>query len=250
MKHSSGFFSRPFHFHAVALALGLLVVAIPGGARAELGDSNLVKEDGAVYVEELLDRPLTVQVVKAAAVYSNLTAERWLGNLLPGRKAELLAISEKAYRIRGRAKQGQVAGWVAKSAIEGIDADTEKKLVLFYERQLLVQDLIAKNQVALGMTVAEVEASLGKPDARNSKVDKDGRKDVLEYITYQRVPQTSYVRDRFGQLIPTTIYIKVPTGKVSLSFENELVASIEESEGAEIAGGGNVRIVPPPILIF
>ncbi len=250
MKHSSGLFSRPFHFYAVTLGLALLAGTIPDWSRAELGDSKLIKEDGAVYVEELLDRPLTVQVVKPTAVYSNLTAERWLGNLLPGRKAELLAISEKAYRVRGQAKQGQVAGWVSKSAIEGIDADTEKKLVLFYERQLLVQDLIANNQVALGMTVPEVQASLGKPDARNSMVDKEGRKDVLEYISYERVPQTSYARDRFGQLIQTTVYIKVPTGKVSLSFENELVASIEESEGAELAGGGNVRIVPPPILIY
>lgn len=250
MKHSSGLFSRPFHFYAVTLGLVLLAGAVPGGVRAQLGDSKLIKEDGAVYIEELFDRPWSVQVVKPAAVYSNLTAERWLGNLLPGRSAELLAISEKAYRVRGRAKQGQVAGWVSKSAIEGIDADMEKKLVKFYQRQLLVQDLIANNQVALGMTVAEVEASLGQPDARNSKVDTEGRKDVLEYITYQRVPQTSYVRDRFGQLLQTTTYIKVETGRVSLSFENELVASIEESEGADLVEGGKVRIVPPPILIY
>ena len=37
-----------------------------------------------------------------------------------------------------------------------------------------------QQQVALGMTVEEVIESLGDPDKRNTKVDKDGRNDTLE----------------------------------------------------------------------
>lgn len=234
-------------------ALGALTVLLCAGvANAGLEKSKLVKEDGAIYLEEFLDEPIKIKITQVAAVYSNLTAKRWLGNLIAGREAELLAVSERAYRVRGRAKQGQVAGWISKSAVEGVDKEMEESLVKLHQRQILVDDLIAKNQVALGMTMAEVEASLGKPDARSAKVDKDGQQAVLDYITYERVPQTSLTYDRFGRAFQSTTYIKVPTGKVSLSFKDDLVASIEESEGSQLAaqgGGAGIRIVPPPIFI-
>jgi hypothetical protein len=235
-----------------AVAVALSVLFSGGQASAGLEKSKLVKEDGAIYLEEFLDQPIKVKITQVAAVYSNLTAERWLGNLIAGREAELLAVSEKAYRVRGRAQQGQVAGWIAKSAVEGVDKKMEENLVKLHQRQVLVDDLIAKHQVALGMTLAEVEASLGKPDARRAKVDKDGHQAVFDYITYERVPQTTVSYDQFGRAFQSVTYIKVPTGKVSLSFKNELVASIEESEGSELAaqgGGAGIRIVPPPILI-
>ena len=232
--------------------LGLALLSVCASAWADLERSRLVKEDGAIYLEDFLDQPIAVKVTQAAAVYANLDGKRWLGNLLAGREAELLAISERAYRVRGRAQQGQVAGWISKAAVEGVDQSMEESLTKLHQRQVLVDDLIAKKQVALGMTVAEVEASLGKPDARETKIDKGGRKDVLDYITYERVPQTTVTYDQFGRPFQTVTYLKVPTGKVSLSFENELVASIEESEGSQfnVQGGGGVKIVPPPILIF
>ena len=233
----------------MAVSAALLSTTV---ANADLEKSKLVREDGAIYLEDFLDQPIKIKITQVAAVYSNLTAERWLGNLIAGREAELLAVSERAYRIRGRAQQGQVAGWITKSAVEGVDKKMEENLAKLHQRQILVDDLIAKHQVALGMTQAEVELSLGKPDARSAKVDKDGHQAVFEYITYERVPQTTVSYDQFGRAYQSLTYIKVPTGKVSLSFKDELVASIEESEGSELAaaqGGGGVRIVPPPILI-
>lgn len=245
------FFQRRMWVAALTVMAVSVALLSAGVANAGLEKSNLVKEDGAIYLEDFLDQPIKVKITQVAAVYSNLTAERWLGNLIAGREAELLAVSEKAYRIRGRAQQGQVAGWISKSAVEGVDKKMEENLVKLHQRQILVDDLIAKHQVALGMTLAEVQASLGKPDARSAKVDKDGHQAVFDYITYERVPQTTVSYDQFGRAFQSVTYIKVPTGKVSLSFKDELVASIEESEGSQLAAaqGGGVRIVPPPILI-
>lgn len=251
--HPRRFFpNRRMWLAALASLAASFVLAAAGPVHAGLEKSKLTKEEGAIYLEDFLDQPIKVKITQVAAVYSNLTAERWLGNLIAGREAELLAVSEKAYRVRGRAQQGQVAGWISKSAVEGIDKKMEENLVKLHQRQVLVDDLIAKHQVALGMTMAEVAASLGKPDASSAKVDKDGQQAVFDYITYERVPQTSISYDQFGRAFQSTTYIKVPTGKVSLSFKDELVASIEESEGSELAvqgGGAGVRIVPPPILI-
>lgn len=215
---------------------------------AQLEKSDLPQEEGGIYLEGLLDKPIQLQVTKPAPVYSTLKGDRWLGNLVPGHPATLLAVSDRAYRVRARARQGQVAGWVSPKALKGIDAKMVKNLKKLAERELLVRDLIEKKQIAMGMTMDEVEQALGRPDNRSSKVDKEGRSDKLEYITYERVPQTVTRPDRFGRLYRSTVYVKVPVGKLTIAFEDELVSSIEEAEGDNVPGP--IKVVPPPIVLF
>ncbi|MCB1235158.1 MAG: hypothetical protein KDM91_08815 [Verrucomicrobiae bacterium] len=248
---------------AIAAALVALGFAHCGTAHAQLGpkvvpirkskadreESSLIKEDGAVYLEGLVKKTVKVKISKIAPVYANLTGERWLGNLVADQEAELLAIGEKAYRVRARAQQGTVVGWVGIHAVEGVSDELKRNLTKLHERHLLVRDLIDQQQVALGMTIEEVMESLGRPDKRNSKVDKEGRSDVLEYITYERVPQTTTALDRFGRPYQSVTYLKVETGRVSIAFEKEIVSSIEESEGSDFNQGA-VKIVPPPIVLF
>ncbi len=218
-------------------------------SKADRQGSSLVQEDGAVYLEGLVKKEIKVRVTQAAPIYSTLQADRWLGNLFANQEVTLLAISEKAYRVRGQAKQGQVAGWVGRAMVEGLDEKTEQNLTKLHERQVLVNDLIDKRQVALGMTQEEVRESLGEPSKTNVKVDKDGQTGSFEYITYDRVPQTQTAFDQFGRPYQAVTYLEVETGKVSIGFEKGIVSSIEESEGADLQAGG-VRIVPPPIIVF
>ena len=161
----------------------------------------------------------------------------------------MLAISERAYRVRGKAKQGQVAGWVGKAMIDGITPEMEANLAKLHERHVLVSDLIAQRQVALGMTQDEVMESLGAPSKRNAKVDKEGQTAEFEYITYDRVPQTTAAFDQFGRPFQTVTYLEVETGKVTIGFEKGLVSAIEESEGVNLQNAA-IRVVPAPILLF
>ncbi len=218
-------------------------------SKADREESSLIREDGAVYLEGLVKKEVKVRVTQAAPIYTTLGADRWLGNLFADQEVTLLAISEKAYKVRGRAKQGQVAGWVGKAMVEGLDDEFEENLAKLHERQVLVGELIDEQQVAMGMTQEEVMASLGEPTKRNAKVDKGGHTASFEYITYDRIPQATTARDAFGRLVQTTTYIEVETGKVIIGFEKGVVASIEESEGVDRQAGA-VRIVPPPILLF
>lgn len=218
-------------------------------SKADRESSSLVQEEGAVYLEGLIKKEIKVRVTQTAPLYANLTAERWLGNLFPNQEVTLLAIGEKAYRVRGQAKQGQVAGWIGKAMVEGVSPELEQNLAKLHERQLLVNDLIDHQQVALGMTIEEVEQSLGEPDKRNSKIDKDGRSDTYEYIRYQKVPQTQTAFDQFGRPYQSVAYILMETGKASIAFDKGIVSSIEESEGLNLQGGA-VKIVPPPIIVF
>ena len=240
-----GFGQLPVLLASFAL---LFVLLSPQLAVAQLGKSNLPQEEGGVYLEDLLDKPIQLKVIKPTPVYSSLKGDRWLGNLVPGHHAVLLAISDRAYRVRAKARQGQVAGWVSPKALQGIDEKMVKNLKKLAERELLVQDLISKKQIAMGMTVDEVERALGRPDNRTSKVTKEGRKDKVEYITYERVAQSVTRTDRFGRLLRSTVYVKVPVGKLTIEFEDELVSSIEEAEGDNV--GGPIRVVPPPIVLF
>ena len=218
-------------------------------SQADRAPSNLAREDGAIYLEDLVDREVKARVLQAAPIYTSLQADRWLGNLFANQEVTVLAISERAYRVRGKAKQGQVAGWVGKAMIDGITPEMEANLAKLHERHVLVSDLIAQRQVALGMTQDEVMESLGAPSKRNAKVDKEGQTAEFEYITYDRVPQTTAAFDQFGRPFQTVTYLEVETGKVTIGFEKGLVSAIEESEGVNLQNAA-IRVVPAPILLF
>lgn len=225
----------------------------PGFVTVEREDrtsSKLVKEDGAIYLEEMLVNEIFGKTTKPAAIYSSLQADRWLGNLIPGKKAVLLAVSDKAYRVRAQAKQGQVAGWVSKAAIDGFPEGFEENLRKFHARWVVVKELIDNHQVALGMTVEEVTLSIGPPDKRSSKISGEGRTDVLEYISYQRVPQQVPAYDSFGRPITTTQYVEVESGRVTVEFVDDMVASISETEGIDLAQNGGYPTVPRPVVLF
>ncbi len=247
-------------FTALLIASFLFLPALqaqlrrPGVVTIEREDrhsSRLVKEDGAIYLEGMVVNDVVVRISKSAPAYSTLGADRWIGNLLPNQNAVLLAVSEKAYRVRAKAKQGQVAGWVSKGAIEGLPEDFETNLQAFYDRYMVVKDLIDNHQVALGMTLDEVIASIGPPDKRSSKVTQEGRTDMLEFIAYKRVPRTGVSYDTFGVPFNTTSYVEVESGRVTINLENDTVTAIEESEGIDLAqNGGAFVVVPPPVFLF
>lgn len=225
----------------------------PGYVKVKKEDrttSRLAKEDGAIYLEEIMDKEVVVHIKKSVPAYSNLTGKHWLGNVLPNQKAVLLAVSDRAYRVRARAKQGQIAGWISKAVVEGLDPSFEKNLKIFYDRYVIVKKLIDNEQVAIGMTSDEVVASLGPPDLRSSSVEQTGRKDTMEYISYKRVPQTVTSVDPFGFPVLVTQYVEVEAGRVSIELTNNMVSSIRESQGINLARPANGVNVPPPVYLF
>lgn len=246
---------------AVALVLGTLMVSDflygqlrrPGIVRITREDpnkSNLLPEKGAVYLEGMVEQELKVRVTQAGPAYSNLSAQTWLGNVFANQNAVLLAVSDRAYRIRARAKQGQIAGWVSKAIISGIPEGFEEKLVLYHQRYEMVKKLIDNEQVALGMTTDEVIASIGPPDKKTSQLDAGGRKDTFEFISYTRTPQTVIIRDRFGFPTTGTRYVEVESGRVTIEFTDNLVSSITESEGLNFNQGVPYVTVPTYYPLF
>lgn len=232
----------------------LLILLVTHASQAQLvtpsprNKSSLQSLDpGSFSVEGMTPKPVVVKVRLEAPVYPNSKLQGALGSFAPGTLATLVAMSDTAYRVRGRARHGDVAGWVRQSDVISADPNLAANLKKLHERAQKVAELIDRRQVALGMTSQEVRASLGKPSRSSAKVNVQGNEERLEFSIYDRVPQTTTTTNAFGQLVQTVIYVKVEVGTLSVSFKEGVVSEIEETKGNPLGGGG-VQIVPPPFV--
>ena len=230
------------------MAVGLLFATGLVAGLPPRGGSSLSQEPGAVYLEGLLDKRVYLHVTKPAPVYYQLDRRRLAGTLLPNQKVVVLAVTEQLYRVRGKARHAQVAGWVPIAYLTSTEKDFVAKIKKLYERQLLVQEMIRKREVALGMTMDEVLSSIGKPSKRSSKLTAKAKDDTWEYVTYDRVPHREIRYDQYGRPFQSITYLKIPVGKLAIQFTGEVVASIEEVEGDPIPGA--IKIVPGPVFLW
>ena len=232
---------------ALALAASQAVLAQTITQSPRNRSSLQSTEPGTFSVEGMTPRPIVVKVQIEAPVYPSSKMQGALGSFAPGTLVTLVAMSDTAYRVRGRARQGDVAGWIRQADVISKDPNLAANLKKLFERTQKVAELIEKNQVAMGMTKEEVQASLGKPSRSSAKINAGGKEERLEYSVYERVPQTTTGRDAFGQIVQTVIYIKVEVGTLAVSFKDGVVSEIEETKGNPLGGGG-VQIVPPPFV--
>jgi hypothetical protein len=208
----------------------------------------VVREPGAIYLEDLVPKPIRVTVTSAAPIFYGADLGRYLGTLPAGQSVELQAVGDGAYRVRGKARQGQVAGWVDPRYVTPLKKEFLTSLRQNAERREAVQALIGRNEIAVNMTPEEVTASLGKPPRTTSRVDANGRQEVWEFVRYERVPQQVGGYDRFGRPATGVVYVKVPVGKLSVVFENNLVSALEQTEGT-LERAARAKIVAAPFAI-
>jgi len=211
--------------------------------------SNLNREKGAIYLEDFTEEPVILMAQKQVPIFVSPQGKRSVGQLRKGKKVTVIAVLNNQFLIKGLALHGQVKGWVTQLALEKLDKTFSDNLRILSKRKKIVDDLIKNQQIALGMNTSEVIASMGKPNKKNSKLDRKGRSDVYEYSTFERVAQYKLRRDGLGNLFKQKYYVKMETGKLSVKFNNNIVESIEETEGNPL-GGQNVKIVPIPIELF
>lgn len=247
----------------VAVLLTLLV------AEAEAA-SPIIREPGAIYLSDFDIKPLKAKVVRPAPAYFDFAMTRYVGTLRFPQAVQVEALTENAARIRGNAQQGGVVAWLPLAELEPLPEGLWANLQKSEERRKVVESLIAQNEVAIGMTENEVGRSLGKPQKKTKRADKAGTQQVWEFIKYDLVPQTTYTpgysqsvikipsgTNKPGGVIvqgqsgyyPNTIYVKVPVGKLTVTFKDGLVESLDQTEGTTV-GAGQVSIVTPPINVY
>ena len=228
-----------------------LVLLLPGAAaEAQLSKqrkSMIPPEPGTINVEDMLPKPVMLKVLQEAPVYTRSALEQAIGSMAPGTVVKLIGLSDTAYRVRGRARHGDVSGWVRMGDLLSPDPNLVTNLRKLHERQTQVEEMIANKQVALGMTGDEVQASLGKPARKSTKINAGGREEKLEYVVYERVPQFTTGLDPLGRPVQSVVYLKVETGNMAVTLKDNVVDSIEETKGNPLGSGGG-KIVPGPIF--
>jgi len=229
-------------------ALPLLIAVVWPALAQQPRASSLTRERGAVYVEDFTDESVKLTLAQAATAFADPNARRPLGQLPGGQKVELVAFTDKACRVRGRAAHDTIVGWVGLKFLKADDPQLFDRLKQAAARQADVEKFIARKEVAIGMTPDEVVRALGKPDEETTNVRQEGSTGSFSYVTYDRIPQRNLVRDRYGRLVQTVTYIKVETGRLTVDFENGTVAGLQSTKGKP--NWNNSRIVVPPIEIW
>lgn len=230
---------------ALPFFLGLLLCLAPLPGPAAGG---LLREDGAIYLEDLLSRPVKLATVQDAPVFWKIDLQKYLGVIRKGQLVEVQAVGDHAYRVRGLAQQGQVLGWIEPRFLSPLKPEFLQNLKQNAARKAEVDALIGRNEVAINMTPEEALKALGKPAKKTSRLDANGREEVWEFVRYERVPQEITTQDRYGRLVTSYIYVKVPAGTLSIVFTNNLVSSLEQSEGT-LERAAQVKIVAVPFNV-
>ncbi|MFD0892688.1 hypothetical protein KBB96_14790 [Luteolibacter ambystomatis] len=211
--------------------------------------SKLEMEPGVVYFNDPAKRPVELTIIKEAPVFSDKEGNHRVGFIRADQTVKLEAMTERAYYVRGKGTRDDLVGWVPPWAFSSKDPNFVENLKKLYSRQIVVQRLVANHQVAVGMTVSEVAASLGKPTRTDVRKTGKGESGRWEYIDYEDQKNYALVRDPytgnlFRQLVSVT---RIEKGKTSVEFDNGFVSAIEESENNR-RGAGDVRLIVPPVV--
>ena len=229
----------------VVLAAAVLMPALSAEPKRK---SLLDSDPEVVYLDQSLDKPIELSVIKEAPVFSDKEGRVRLGTLKSNQTVKLEAITDKIYRVRGQGTRDGIAGWVAPWAFSSKDPQFVAHLKEYYTRQIEVQKLIAAKQVAVGMTLDEVSKALGKPTKTTVRKTDKGQSGRWEFIEYDEVkhymtridPVTGIAYRQFSHMTQTE------KNRTAVEFEDGIVSAVEESEDNQ--GGGNVRIVVPPLI--
>ncbi len=230
----------------------------------------IVREPGAVYLSDFGVKPLKLKVREPAPCYFDTAQTRYAGTLRFPQIVQVEGLDANGLlRVRGNAQQGGIVAWVNPQFLEPLPEKFTENLRKSEERRIEVEALISRNEVAIGMTPDEVGRSLGKPQKKTNRADKTGTQQTWEYIRYQLVPQTTFgpvnnqsiitipattnspggsLVQNFQGYAANTIFVKVPVGKLTVIFKDNIVESLDQSEGTTT--GGQVSVVIPPLNVY
>ncbi|MBE2203590.1 MAG: hypothetical protein IAE94_04575 [Chthoniobacterales bacterium] len=240
-------------------------------AFASLGNAApLIREPGAIYLSDFGLKPLKLKLTAPAPAHFDTAQARFAGTLRFPQIVQIEGLSANGLlRIRGNAQQGGIAAWLSPEFVEPLPEHFVENLQKSEQRRQEVEGLISRNEVAIGMTPDEVQRSLGRPQKRTNRADPTGSQQTWEYIKYELVPQTTLVpvnnqtiisfqnstNSPQGTLIqnnqglaPSTIYVKVPVGTLTITFKNNIVETLDQSEGT--TRSGQVSVVIPPLTVY
>ncbi|MFD2159474.1 hypothetical protein ACFSW8_11225 [Rubritalea tangerina] len=213
-------------------------------SQMSMAQSRLDNDPDVVLFES--DKKMTLLVVKPTTVFATKKGGRKLGTYPEDTKLQLLGMTDKGYKVKGKAKHSMVTGWVSPKNLASTKPKFVEELKKHYEREMAIRELIANKEVAIGMTIGEVQKSIGEPTKKESRLTKEGRSGKWEFIKgKEQKHYTNTVDPRTGQVFRRFSHVTVEEQeKLTVEFENDVVTAISSLENNS---PGNIRIIVPPI---
>lgn len=236
---------------AIFLLLSLALNLTSQAQNKKDKESLLKAEPGVVYLHEVFDKPLKLNVIEQAQVFSDKDGNHRLGFLKADQVVELEGMTERAYRVRGQGTKDGIAGWVSPKAFSHSDPEFVEKLKKIYERHLAVSEIIKNKGLAIGMTAKEVKLSRGEPTKTTVRVTPTGESGTWEYINYNEIKHyVTKVDPVTGQAFRTYSHTtREETGKTTVEFKDGAISAMEEMEDKGKAGNSNI-VLPPVIFAW
>ncbi|MGB0990967.1 MAG: hypothetical protein ACPG32_00685 [Akkermansiaceae bacterium] len=208
--------------------------------------SLLNNDPDVVYLKEHLERSIHLMTTQSVTVYSSKNGGRRLGSIPAKTKVELIAITEKAYKVKGKARHNTLSGWVSPKLMASKDKNFIANLKKLYKRQLIVKELIAAKQVAIGMTLDEVKAALGKPTETEVRQTREGETGKWDYVVSIEQKHYRTLYDQYGHPYRQLSHITTEEkSRTTIEFEKGLVSAVTRKKNN---GPGKVRIIPAPVV--
>ena len=223
----------------IVIAFALLLSVVP------LAHAGLAREKGATYVEGYFPSPIRLTLAKSAPIFSTLAGRRSLGTLPAGQKLEVVAVSDRALRVRGTDQGRGISGWVGRAFVKEPRPNFFTDLTRAGERANAVAALVEAHIPATGMTADELYAALGRPYEHTTTTANGITHDTVSYVRFRRVPRTIVRRDAYGHLFESLIYVTAEVGRTTVDLKNGVVTLIQASGSRGLPR--RPQSVPPPV---
>ncbi len=201
-----------------------MLAVLPQVARAQ----DELRDPGVLYFDETLPDPVELKLLDATDVYSGRDWSVRLVTLPKNQTVRVMGMDGLLLSIQTVFAGNKVTGWVEAKKLPPLDPkllETARKNKVFRDA---VAQAIKDKKVIDGMTLEDVQRSLGKPNRTAFRKEASGRIDTWYYTTYQNVPQYSYTTNAFGQTVPTVVYVRVPVGETVVEFSDSRVTAVEQ----------------------
>ena len=214
----------------LSLLVFLPVTGVPGAE---------TRYDDVVYFADFNHPPLLLKVLRQTVVIFPRNSKKVVANLAAGKSVSVIGLGETQYFIEVRKTFGNVQGWVDVSALTAPPAAIGEELRRLRDRAEAHRALIERREVVVGMTKAEVRASLGEPEHTERIQLPSGVEERWSYTAYKYTPHYVRAVKETSQFSQKLSYGRVPSGHKMITFRQEEVAEIADDNLTEAGSPEN-----------
>lgn len=196
-------------FHLAVILTACTVSSVIG---AETRDRNVF------YLDEWKQPPLQLRALRRTPLTFSLTEGRDVAFLAKGQPVTVIGLGETMHYVEAQTVTGPARGWVKAAALERPPAGLLDALHQRREQAIAHRELIARHEVAVGMTSDEVRESLGNPDRKASVRSPDGRQEQWVYDDYRYVPTYRLEADNKGEMRRVVSYARAVASRKIVTF--------------------------------